>query len=72
MQLSEVKNDIAKIIYNPAENHLLPSDFLLIEDLNQKLISLKEKEIQLAVDVERVAMNGYQLEVLMSWLPIEP
>lgn len=39
MQLSEVKNDIAKIIYNPAENHLLPSDFLLIEDLNQKLIA---------------------------------
>ncbi len=39
MQLLEVKNDIAKIIYNPAENHLLPSDFLLIEDVNQKLIS---------------------------------
>ncbi|MBQ8887703.1 MAG: hypothetical protein IJY61_08390 [Candidatus Gastranaerophilales bacterium] len=39
MQLCEVKNDIAKIVYNPAENHLLPSDFLLIEDLNQKLIA---------------------------------
>lgn len=39
MQLSEVKNDIAKIIYNPAENHLLPADFLLVEDLNQKLIA---------------------------------
>ena len=39
MQLSEVKNDIAKIIYNPAENHLLPADFLLLEDLNQKLIA---------------------------------
>lgn len=39
MQLFEVKNDIAKVIYNPAENHLLPSDFLLIEDVNQKLIA---------------------------------
>ena len=39
MQLSEVKNDIAKIIYNPAESHLLPADFLLLEDVNQKLIA---------------------------------
>ena len=39
MQLFEVKNDIAKIIYNPTENHLLPSDFLLFEDVNQKLIA---------------------------------
>lgn len=39
MQLFEVKNDIAKIIYNPAETHLLPSDFLLIQDVNQKLIA---------------------------------
>ena len=39
MQLLEVKNDIAKIIYNSAENHLLPSDFLLLEDTNQKLIA---------------------------------
>jgi hypothetical protein len=39
MQLVEVKNDIAKITYNPAENNLLPADFLLIEDYNQKLIA---------------------------------
>ena len=39
MQLLEVKNDTAKIIYNPTENHLLPSDFLLVEDANQKLIA---------------------------------
>lgn len=39
MQLFEVKNDIAKIVYNPTENHLLPSDFLLLEDSNQKLIA---------------------------------
>ena len=39
MQIFEVKNNIAKIIYNPAENKLLPSDFLLIEDANQKLIA---------------------------------
>ena len=39
MQIFEVKNDIAKIIYNPDENHLLPSDFLLIEDTNSKIIA---------------------------------
>lgn len=39
MKLYEVKNDIAKVEYNPADNHLLPSDFLLIEDINQKLIA---------------------------------
>ena len=39
MQLFEVKNDIAKITYNPAENHLLPADFVLIEDVNQKIIA---------------------------------
>ena len=38
MQLLEIKNDIAKILYNPADNKLLPSDFLLIEDVNQKLV----------------------------------
>ena len=39
MQIVEVKNEIAKIVYNPADNHLLPSDFLLVEDVNQKLIA---------------------------------
>ena len=39
MQILEVKNNIAKITYNPAENKLLPSDFLLIEDAEQKLIA---------------------------------
>ena len=39
MQLVEVKNDIVKILYSPARNHILPSDFLLINDVNQKLIS---------------------------------
>lgn len=39
MQLQEVKNDIAKITYNPADNRLLPADFILIEDINQKLIA---------------------------------
>ncbi len=39
MQIVEVKNDTAKIIYNPAENYLLPYDFILIEDNNYKLIS---------------------------------
>lgn len=39
MQLQEVKNDIAKITYNPTDNRLLPADFILIEDINQKLIA---------------------------------
>lgn len=39
MQIVEVKNDIAKIVYNPSENHLLPADFLLVEDINQKIIA---------------------------------
>lgn len=39
MQIIEVKNEIAKIVYNPTDNHLLPADFLLVEDVNQKLIA---------------------------------
>ena len=39
MQIVEVKNDTAKIKYNPEDNNLLPSDFILIEDNNQKLIA---------------------------------
>lgn len=39
MQIFDVKNDIAKILYDSSQNHLLPSDFLLIEDSNQKLIA---------------------------------
>lgn len=39
MQLFEIKNDIAKILYSPSENHLLLADFLLIEDVNQSLIA---------------------------------
>lgn len=39
MQLFEIKNDIAKILYTPSENHLLLADFLLIEDVNQSLIA---------------------------------
>lgn len=39
MQLFEIKNDIAKILYTPSESHLLLADFLLIEDINQSLIA---------------------------------
>lgn len=39
MQIVEVKNDIAKINYNSANNHLLPSDFVLIEDNFLKFIA---------------------------------
>lgn len=39
MQLLEVRNDIAIIAYNPSENNLIPADFLLITDSNQRVIS---------------------------------
>ena len=39
MQIVEVKNDIAKISYNSVNNHLLPSDFLLIQDDSLKFIA---------------------------------
>ena len=39
MQIVEVKNSIAKVFYNPAENNLLPSDFILIDDNSQKVIA---------------------------------
>lgn len=39
MQIFEIKNDIAKITYNPMENHLMPADFILIEDSRQRIIS---------------------------------
>ncbi len=39
MQIVEVKNSIAKVFYNPAENNILPSDFILIDDSYQKVIA---------------------------------
>ena len=53
MQLFEVKNDIAKIIYNPAENHLLPYDFLLIEDVNSNTFAVfsgSEDQVKFVLD----------------------
>ena len=64
MQLFEVKNDIAKIIYNPAENHLLPSDFLLVEDVNQKLISQ-------IINIETTENSNNNLAVLRLCLAID-
>ena len=64
MQLLEVKNDIAKIVYNPAENHLLPSDFLLIEDFNQKLISQ-------IINIETTDDSNNNLAVLRLVLSID-
>ena len=65
MQLLEVKSNIAKIEYNPAVNHILPSDFLLIEDTNQKLIaqviniSSAEKSDNNIADVRLIKMIIY-------------
>lgn len=39
MQLTEIKNDLATINYNPEINRLVISDFILIEDANQSILS---------------------------------
>ncbi len=39
MQIFEVKDDTAKIEYNSAENNLTPTDFVLIEEGEQKIIA---------------------------------
>ena len=39
MQLTEIKNDLATINYNPELNKLMLSDFILIEDSNQSILS---------------------------------
>ena len=39
MQIVEVKNDIAQILYSPINSRLLPSDFILIDDYTNKLIA---------------------------------
>lgn len=64
MQLVEVKNDIAKIVYNPSENHLLPSDFLLLEDNNQKLIAQ-------IVNIETTETSNNNLAILRLSLSID-
>ena len=64
MQIFEVKNNIAKIIYNPAENKLLPSDFLLIEDTNQKLIAQ-------VINIETTDKSDSNLAVLRLALNID-
>ena len=65
MQLLEVKNDIAKIMYNPTENHLLPADFLLIEDTSQKLISQ-------IIDIETTENSNNNYALLKLSLIIDP
>lgn len=62
MQLLEVKGNIAKIVYNPTENHLLPSDFLLIEDSNQKLIA----QIINIATTQNSTNNAAALRLLLS------
>lgn len=64
MQILEVKNDTAKITYNPAENRLLPSDFLLIEDVNQKLIAQ-------IINIETTDKSDENLAILRLALSID-
>lgn len=64
MQILEVKNNIAKIGYNPSENNLLPSDFLLIEDNNQKLIAQ-------VINIETTDKSENNLAVLRLALNID-
>ena len=39
MQITEIKNDLATINYNPELNRLMISDFILIEDANQSILA---------------------------------
>src|SRR5574344_1835071 len=39
MQLLEIKNDLAKIKYNPKEKNFFLADFLIISDDNQNLLA---------------------------------
>ena len=39
MQIYEVKNDIAEILYAPDENNLFLSDFLFLEDSDSTIVS---------------------------------
>lgn len=62
MQILEVKNDTAKIIYNPSQNHLLPADFILVEDNNQKLIA----QVQSIETTEETNKNSAMLRLSLS------
>lgn len=62
MQILEVKNDMAKIAYNPTQNHLLPADFLLVEDNNQKLIA----QVQSIETTEESNKNSAILRLSLS------
>ena len=64
MQILEVKNNITKITYNPLENRLLPADFLLIEDSNQKIIAQ-------VIDIETTDKESSNLAVLRLALNID-
>lgn len=63
MQLFEIKNDIAKILYTPSENHLLLADFLLIEDINQSLIAQ-------IIDIESTDKNDTNIATVKFALSI--
>lgn len=63
MQLFEIKNDLAKIIYAPAENHLLLADFILIEDVNQSIIAQVINIESTDVDEMNVASVKFSLSI---------
>lgn len=64
MQLFEVKSNIAKITYNPAENRLLPTDFLLVEDNEKRLIAQ-------IIDIETTENENNNLAVLKFAITID-
>lgn len=40
MQIIEVKNDLAKVLYEPLENPLMPGEYVLVSDDNQVILAL--------------------------------
>lgn len=63
MQLSEIKNDLAKILYKTSEINLLLADFLLIEDDNQSLVS---QIINIEADENNPLMNYVLVKFVLS------
>ena len=62
MQLTEIKNDLATMNYNPELNRLMISDFILIEDANQSILA----QIISIEGTDDADVNSAMLKFLLS------
>ncbi len=63
MKLVEIKNNLAKLYYEPAANQLVLSDFLTIDDRNKKLLSQ-------VISIESTSKNDTNCAILKFSLDI--